>query len=102
MVQRLGLTINSDLAKTEIFGPVLSLVHAQTIEEAIDLANQGNYGNLACLITSSGAAARRFRHDAEAGNIGIYIGVAAPMAYFPFCGWKDSFLGLCTVRENMP
>ncbi|MEM7343099.1 MAG: CoA-acylating methylmalonate-semialdehyde dehydrogenase [Chloroflexota bacterium] len=88
-----GVAPNSNLAKTEIFGPVLSLVHAQTIEEAIDLVNQGNYGNMACLFTSSGAAARKFRHDAEAGNIGINIGVAAPMAYFPFSGWKDSFFG---------
>lgn len=88
-----GVAPNSNLAKTEIFGPVLSLVHAQTIEEAIDLVNQGNYGNVACLFTSSGAAARKFRHDAEAGNIGINIGVAAPMAYFPFSGWKDSFFG---------
>ena len=88
-----GVAPNSDLAKTEIFGPVLSLVHTQTIEEAINLVNQGNYGNMACLFTSSGAAARKFRHDAEAGNIGINIGVAAPMAYFPFSGWKDSFFG---------
>jgi malonate-semialdehyde dehydrogenase (acetylating)/methylmalonate-semialdehyde dehydrogenase len=88
-----GVAPKSDLAKTEIFGPVLSLVHTQTIEEAINLVNQGNYGNMACLFTSSGAAARKFRHDAEAGNIGINIGVAAPMAYFPFSGWKDSFFG---------
>ncbi len=84
---------NSEIAKTEIFGPVLSLMHVETIDEAIALINQGQYGNMACLFTSSGAAARKFRYEAEAGNIGINIGVAAPMAFFPFSGWKDSFFG---------
>jgi malonate-semialdehyde dehydrogenase (acetylating) / methylmalonate-semialdehyde dehydrogenase len=83
----------SDLAKTEIFGPVLSLIHLETIDEAISLINSGQYGNMACLFTSSGAAARKFRYEAEAGNIGINIGVAAPMAFFPFSGWKESFFG---------
>ena len=82
-----------ELAKTEIFGPVLSLIHAQTIDEAIDLVNAGSYGNMACLFTSSGQAARKFRYEARAGNIGINVGVAAPMAFFPFSGWKDSFFG---------
>jgi malonate-semialdehyde dehydrogenase (acetylating)/methylmalonate-semialdehyde dehydrogenase len=82
-----------ELAKTEIFGPVLSLMHVQTIDEAIDLVNSGSYGNMACLFTSSGQAARKFRYEARAGNIGINVGVAAPMAFFPFSGWKDSFFG---------
>jgi len=82
-----------EIAKTEIFGPVLSLIHLDTIDEAISLINQGQYGNMACLFTSSGAAARKFRYEAEAGNIGINIGVAAPMAFFPFSGWKESFFG---------
>lgn len=82
-----------EIAKTEIFGPVLSLIHLDTIEDAIALVNQSNYGNMACLFTSSGAAARKFRYEAQAGNIGINIGVAAPMAFFPFSGWKDSFFG---------
>ncbi len=82
-----------EIAKTEIFGPVLSLIHLETIEDAIALINQSNYGNMACLFTSSGAAARKFRYEAQAGNIGINIGVAAPMAFFPFSGWKDSFFG---------
>jgi malonate-semialdehyde dehydrogenase (acetylating)/methylmalonate-semialdehyde dehydrogenase len=82
-----------EIATTEIFGPVLSLIHLETIEDAITLINQGQYGNMACLFTSSGAAARKFRYEAEAGNIGINIGVAAPMAFFPFSGWKDSFFG---------
>ncbi|NJO40584.1 MAG: CoA-acylating methylmalonate-semialdehyde dehydrogenase [Cyanobacteria bacterium CRU_2_1] len=83
----------SDTAKTEIFGPVLSLIHLDTIDEAIALINSGQYGNMACLFTDSGAAARKFRYEAEAGNIGINIGVAAPMAFFPFSGWKESFFG---------
>jgi malonate-semialdehyde dehydrogenase (acetylating)/methylmalonate-semialdehyde dehydrogenase len=84
---------DSSIAKTEIFGPVLSLMHANTIDEAIELVNNRSFGNMACLFTSSGAAARHFRYAADAGNIGINIGVAAPMAYFPFSGWNDSFFG---------
>jgi len=82
-----------EIARTEIFGPVLSLMHLETIDEAIALINSGQYGNMACLFTNSGAAARKFRYEADAGNIGINIGVAAPMAFFPFSGWKDSFFG---------
>ena len=85
--------LNGKIAKTEIFGPVMSLMHFNTIDEAIEFVNSGNYGNMACLFTESGAAARKFRHEAWAGNIGINIGVAAPMAEFPFSGWKDSFFG---------
>lgn len=84
---------DSKIAKTEIFGPVLSLIHVNTIDEAIALINQGQYGNMACLFTNSGADARKFRYEAEVGNIGINIGVAAPMAFFPFSGWKESFFG---------
>lgn len=83
----------SEIAKTEIFGPVLSLMHVETVDEAIELVNSGQYGNQASLFTSSGSAARKFRYEVEAGNIGINIGVAAPMAFFPFSGWKDSFFG---------
>jgi len=68
-------------------------MHLDTIEDAIALVNGGQWGNMACLFTSSGAAARQFRYEAEAGNIGINIGVAAPMAFFPFSGWKNSFYG---------
>jgi malonate-semialdehyde dehydrogenase (acetylating) / methylmalonate-semialdehyde dehydrogenase len=84
----------SEVANTEIFGPVLSLVHANDIDEAIDFLSRSPYGNQASLFTSSGSAARKFRYEAPAGNIGINIGVAAPMAYFPFSGWKDSFFGI--------
>ncbi|MCG2787763.1 MAG: CoA-acylating methylmalonate-semialdehyde dehydrogenase [Anaerolineae bacterium] len=83
----------SEIWKTEIFGPVLGLMHVNTIDEAIVLANSGAYGNQASLFTNSGSAARKFRYEVEAGNIGINIGVAAPMAFFPFSGWKDSFYG---------
>jgi malonate-semialdehyde dehydrogenase (acetylating) / methylmalonate-semialdehyde dehydrogenase len=83
----------SELAKTEVFGPVLSMMHADSIDDAIQLVNDRAYGNMACLFTSSGSAARKFRYEADAGNIGINLGVAAPMAFFPFSGWGDSFFG---------
>ncbi len=83
----------SELYSTEVFGPVLCLVHADTLDEAIRLINKSRYGNSACIFTNSGNAARKFRHEASAGNIGINIGIAAPMAFFPFSGWKDSFFG---------
>jgi malonate-semialdehyde dehydrogenase (acetylating) / methylmalonate-semialdehyde dehydrogenase len=89
-----GLPANSELADTEIFGPVLSLIHANDLDEALAFLERSPYGNQASLFTSSGSAARRFRYEAPAGNIGINIGVAAPMAYFPFSGWKDSFFGV--------
>jgi len=83
----------SELARTEVFGPVLSLMCADTVDDAIALVNGAAYGNQACLFTSSGSAARKFRYEAQVGNIGINVGVAAPMAYFPFSGWKESFFG---------
>ncbi|MBU4226051.1 MAG: CoA-acylating methylmalonate-semialdehyde dehydrogenase [Chloroflexi bacterium] len=83
----------SEIARTEIFGPALGMMHVDTIDEAIELVNRGVYGNQASLFTSSGNAARRFRYEADAGNIGINIGVAAPMAFLPFSGWKESFFG---------
>ncbi len=89
-----GVPRDGEIFKTEIFGPVLGLMHVDTIEDAIELVNTGDYGNMASLFTSSGAAARKFRYEAEAGNIGINIGVAAPMAFFPFSGWRDSFFGV--------
>jgi malonate-semialdehyde dehydrogenase (acetylating)/methylmalonate-semialdehyde dehydrogenase len=88
-----GVPAASELTDTEIFGPVLSLVHANDMDEALAFLERSTYGNQASLFTSSGAAARRFRYEAPAGNIGINIGVAAPMAYFPFSGWKGSFFG---------
>ena len=83
----------SELARTEVFGPVLSVMRADSVDGAIDLVNGSAYGNMACLFTSSGAAARQFRYETRVGNVGINVGVAAPMAYFPFSGWKESFFG---------
>ncbi len=88
-----GLPLNGEVIKTEIFGPVMSLIQLSTVDEALDFINNGHYGNMACLFTNSGANARKFRSLANAGNIGINIGVAAPMAQFPFSGWKESFFG---------
>ena len=85
--------VNSELATTEIFGPVLSVSPADTLDAAIEAVNASAFGNMACIFTSSGAAARKFRYEVSAGNIGINIGVAAPMAFFPFSGWKGSFFG---------
>jgi malonate-semialdehyde dehydrogenase (acetylating)/methylmalonate-semialdehyde dehydrogenase len=83
----------SEIARTEIFGPVLRFLYMDTIDEAISLANSHVYGSQASLFTSSGSAARKFRYEVEAGNVGINIGGAAPMAFFPFSGWKESFFG---------
>ena len=88
-----NVPVEGELIKTEIFGPVMSLLHMKTVEDAIAFINSGRYGNMACLFTSSGSSARKFRNQVMAGNIGINIGVAAPMAQFPFSGWKDSFFG---------
>jgi malonate-semialdehyde dehydrogenase (acetylating)/methylmalonate-semialdehyde dehydrogenase len=89
-----GLPGASPLMETEIFGPVLSVVHAGTVDEAIALIERSAYGNASSIFTSSGASARKFRHDVSTGNVGINIGVPAPMAYFPFSGWKGSFFGV--------
>lgn len=88
-----GVNPRGEIARTEIFGPVLSTMHARTLDEAIDMVNDRTYGNMACIFTSSGAHARQFRHEVKAGNVGINIGVAAPMAFFPFSGWGESFFG---------
>ena len=85
--------VGSEIATTEVFGPVLSVTPLATLDAAIEAVNASAFGNMACIFTSSGAAARKFRYEAKAGNIGINIGVAAPMAFFPFSGWKGSFFG---------
>jgi malonate-semialdehyde dehydrogenase (acetylating)/methylmalonate-semialdehyde dehydrogenase len=77
----------------EVFGPVVSLVDFDRLDQAIDAINRGPYGNAASVYTSSGKTAREFRHRVRAGNVGINIGIASPMAYFPFGGMKDSFFG---------
>ena len=82
------------LARTEVFGPVLGLTKVRTLEEAIGTIAASPFGNASSIFTSSGAAARKFRSEVSTGNVGVNIGVAAPMAYFPFSGWKDSFFGV--------
>jgi malonate-semialdehyde dehydrogenase (acetylating)/methylmalonate-semialdehyde dehydrogenase len=88
-----GVDPTGRVARTEVFGPVLGLIHAEDLEDAVRLINGGAHGNMACLFTASGAAARRFRREAAVGNIGINVGVPAPMAFYPFSGWKESFFG---------
>jgi len=88
-----GVPPQGEIARTEIFGPVLSLMHAASLEEAVEMVNARSYGNMACIFTSDGASARHFRYEVNAGNVGINVGVAAPIAFFPFSGWGDSFFG---------
>jgi malonate-semialdehyde dehydrogenase (acetylating)/methylmalonate-semialdehyde dehydrogenase len=87
------VTPGMDIAQEEVFGPVLTVVRAETLDEATAIINSSRFGNGTSIFTENGAAVRRFRHDVEAGMIGVNIGVAAPVAFFPFSGWKDSFLG---------
>jgi malonate-semialdehyde dehydrogenase (acetylating)/methylmalonate-semialdehyde dehydrogenase len=77
----------------EVFGPVLTVVRAESLDDAIALVNRSRFGNGTSIFTESGAAVRRYRHEVQAGMIGVNIGVAAPVAFFPSSGWKDSFLG---------
>ena len=77
----------------EIFAPVLSIVRANDFDEAIAIANQSDFANGACLFTDSAKSIRKFREEIDAGMLGINIGVPAPMAFFPFSGWKKSFYG---------
>ncbi len=88
-----GVTPDMRLWKEELFGPILSVMRARDIDEAISLMNASSYGNAASIFTSSGANAREFKRRAEAGMLGINIGIPAPMAFFPFTGWKGSFFG---------
>ncbi|MFZ0040172.1 MAG: CoA-acylating methylmalonate-semialdehyde dehydrogenase [Solirubrobacteraceae bacterium] len=95
----LGPTILDDvtpdmaIAQEEVFGPVLTVIRAASLDEAIEIVNSSRFGNGTSIFTESGASVRRYRHEVEAGMIGVNIGVAAPVAFFPFSGWKDSFLG---------
>jgi malonate-semialdehyde dehydrogenase (acetylating)/methylmalonate-semialdehyde dehydrogenase len=82
-----------DVWKEELFGPVLAMMRAADLDEALKIMNQSAYGNQASIFTTSGKSAREFERRAEAGMLGINIGVAAAMAFFPFTGWKRSFLG---------
>jgi malonate-semialdehyde dehydrogenase (acetylating) / methylmalonate-semialdehyde dehydrogenase len=88
-----GVTPDMAVAQDEIFGPVLSVINVGTLDEAIGVINSSRFGNGVSIFTESGASVRRFRHEVEVGMVGVNIGVAAPVAFFPFSGWKDSFLG---------
>jgi malonate-semialdehyde dehydrogenase (acetylating)/methylmalonate-semialdehyde dehydrogenase len=77
----------------EVFGPLLAIVRAESLDQAIGFVNRSRFGNGTSIFTESGAAVRKYKHDVEAGMVGVNIGVAAPVAFFPFSGWKDSFLG---------
>jgi malonate-semialdehyde dehydrogenase (acetylating) / methylmalonate-semialdehyde dehydrogenase len=77
----------------EIFAPVLSVIRVKTLAEAIEIANNSRFANGACIYTQDGSNVRKFRENIEAGMLGVNVGVPAPMAFFPFSGWKDSFYG---------
>lgn len=84
---------DTTIAREEIFGPVLGLIRVPDFESAIETVNASRFGNAASLFTDSGRKANRFKHDVEAGNLGVNVGTVAPMAFFHFGGRKDSFFG---------
>jgi len=88
------VTADMEIANEEIFGPVACVMRAKGLEDAIEMINKNRYGNAACIFTSNGRSAREFRRKANAGNIGINVGIPAPMGFFPFAGWKESFFGV--------
>jgi malonate-semialdehyde dehydrogenase (acetylating)/methylmalonate-semialdehyde dehydrogenase len=83
----------SKIGSEEIFGPVMCLIRAKDIDDALRMIHENPYGNAASIFTSSGKWARDFKHRVDAGDVGVNIGIAAPVAFFPFSGWKDSFFG---------
>jgi malonate-semialdehyde dehydrogenase (acetylating)/methylmalonate-semialdehyde dehydrogenase len=87
------VTPEMSIAREEIFGPVLSVMRVPALEDAIQLVNASSFGNATSIFTASGKSAREYSSRVEAGMVGVNIGVAAPMAFFPFAGWKNSFFG---------
>ncbi len=87
------VTPEMTIAKEEIFGPVLSVIRVKTLDEAIQLVNRSPFGNATSIFTSNGKSAREYSSRIEVGMVGVNVGVAAPMAFFPFAGWKSSFFG---------
>ena len=83
----------SELARDELFGPLLTVIEVDDLDAALEFLNGSRYGNAGAIFTSSGEAARRYRYGADAGMLGVNIGVPAPVAWFPFSGWKDSMAG---------
>jgi malonate-semialdehyde dehydrogenase (acetylating)/methylmalonate-semialdehyde dehydrogenase len=88
-----NVTPQMTIAKEEIFGPVLSVIRVKTLDDAIDLVNSSRFGNTTSIFTGDGKSAREYASRIECGMVGVNIGVAAPMAFFPFSGWKQSFFG---------
>ena len=88
-----NVTPDMTIAREEIFGPVLSVIRVKTLDDAIRLVNQSPFGNATSIFTGSGKAAREYSSRIEVGMVGVNVGVAAPMAFFPFAGWKNSFFG---------
>ncbi|WP_346208248.1 CoA-acylating methylmalonate-semialdehyde dehydrogenase [Caldifermentibacillus hisashii] len=87
------VTRDMKIWQDEIFAPVLSIARVKNLDEAIELANQSRFANGACIFTNNGGSVRKFRENIDAGMLGVNIGIPAPMAFFPFSGWKDSFYG---------
>ena len=88
-----GVTTEMTIWKDEIFAPVLSIIRVKNLKEAVETANLSEFANGACIYTSNAPAIRYFRENIDAGMLGINLGVPAPMAFFPFSGWKSSFYG---------
>lgn len=88
-----GVTPDMTIGKEEIFGPVASVLRVKDLDEAIKMIHGSKFGNAAAIFTSNGRYARQFQYEVECGNIGVNIGIVAPMAFFPFSGMKDSFFG---------
>lgn len=93
-----GVTTDMTIWKDEIFAPVLSIIRVKNLKEAVETANQSEFANGACIFTSNAASVRYFRENIDAGMLGVNLGVPAPMAFFPFSGWKSSFFG--TLHAN--
>ncbi|MFT4941962.1 MAG: malonate-semialdehyde dehydrogenase (acetylating)/methylmalonate-semialdehyde dehydrogenase [Paraglaciecola sp.] len=87
------VTEEMEIYQQEIFGPVLCCIHVDTLEEAIALVNRNPYGNGTSIFTASGAAARKYQHEIEVGQVGINVPIPVPLPFFSFTGWKNSFYG---------
>ncbi|MEK5057325.1 methylmalonate-semialdehyde dehydrogenase (acylating) [Paenibacillus sp. FSL H7-0326] len=88
-----GVTLQMKIWQEEVFAPVLSIMRVKDIEEAVEIANRSRFANGACIFTNDGSKVRYFRENIDSGMLGVNVGVPAPMAFFPFSGWKDSFYG---------
>jgi len=93
-----NVTTDMTIWKDEIFAPVLSIIRVKHLKEAIEIANRSEFANGACIFTTNAQAIRYFRENIDAGMLGVNLGVPAPMAFFPFSGWKSSFFG--TLHAN--